>query len=275
MSPEVAKLLDLYHDYDAFHVTINDLLYTMLPHVLRGNAVALYHVHCEGDVPGDGRYILQCLRYEVEGVPDPDTDRFWLKLRSTILDETLDPAPQLSTIRVLGDKRKHINGYTDDKRTKDLWHVLADSAKALTDTHSDTNGVCPYACMECFAPDGRAPSSARKTPPRPSAPSRASSATVASVTTAPEEAPAAVMSVRIPDPPPPAATGGGTEEILDHEHPNPKPAEDTSPPASPDGGMLNPAAFIGGSDDEQWPAFASPKYWVPQIQGSGGGADTA
>ena len=130
---EVAKLLDLVHDYDSYHVTINDLLYSVLPHVLRGNALSLYH-EVSLTNHGDGRYILRRLRYEVEGVPDPDTDRFWLKLRGTILDETTDPAPQLATIRALGDKHQHINGYTDDKRKQDLRHILADSAKVSPHT---------------------------------------------------------------------------------------------------------------------------------------------
>ncbi|KAK3238999.1 hypothetical protein CYMTET_51038 [Cymbomonas tetramitiformis] len=92
---EVAKRLDVEHDYDAYHVTVNELLFAILPSVLRGNALSLYH-EVSITNPGDGRFALHRLRYEVEGVPDPDTDRFWLKLRSTIIDETTDPAPQLA-----------------------------------------------------------------------------------------------------------------------------------------------------------------------------------
>ncbi|KAK3272729.1 hypothetical protein CYMTET_18987 [Cymbomonas tetramitiformis] len=130
---EVAKLLDVEHDYAAYHVTVNELLFTVLPSVLRGNALSLYH-EVSLTNPGDGRFALHRLRYEVEGVPDPDTDRFWLKIRSTIIDETTDPAPQLAVIRALGDKHMKINVYPDSKRMQDLWHVLADSAKASPHT---------------------------------------------------------------------------------------------------------------------------------------------
>ncbi|KAK3240022.1 hypothetical protein CYMTET_50101 [Cymbomonas tetramitiformis] len=35
---EAAKLLDLEHDHDFYHVTINEILFSILPHPLRGNA---------------------------------------------------------------------------------------------------------------------------------------------------------------------------------------------------------------------------------------------
>ncbi|KAK3239091.1 hypothetical protein CYMTET_50952 [Cymbomonas tetramitiformis] len=41
-----------------------------------------------------------------------------------------DPAPQLTTVRTLGDKHARINpDYNESKRARDLWHILADSAK--------------------------------------------------------------------------------------------------------------------------------------------------
>ncbi|KAK3275264.1 hypothetical protein CYMTET_16592 [Cymbomonas tetramitiformis] len=316
---EVAKLLDLYHDYDPFHVTINDILYTRLPHRLR---------------------------YEVEGIPNPDTDRFWLKLRGTILDETSDPAPQLATIRVLGDKHKNINGYTDDKRTRDLWHVLVDSAKAsphtsplylvvLRELRSGASFSFASLCLRIrtawrdeskhavlAAPptladspaDSSTPSSGGARPKSPANPRMYALGGTRSTLPAKGEwvvdpptylyrkwegtasptrpltcfcchwclrdvrprGGSSIGDVR-PHSGSPSAyrRGRGTEEILDHGPPNLEPTDDTSPPASPDGRVLNAAAFIGGSDDEQWPAFAPPKYWVPQIQGYGGATDTA
>ncbi|KAK3275425.1 hypothetical protein CYMTET_16450 [Cymbomonas tetramitiformis] len=127
--PEFSKLLDLEHDYDFYHVVLNEIIFTILPIVLRGTALALYSEAARSH-PGDGRYILQRLRYEVEGVPDSDTDRFWVKMRSTVIDENDDPAPQLTAIRTLGDKHARINpDYSEAKRVKDLWHILATSAK--------------------------------------------------------------------------------------------------------------------------------------------------
>ncbi|KAK3272575.1 hypothetical protein CYMTET_19138 [Cymbomonas tetramitiformis] len=61
--------------------------------------------------------------YEVEGVPDPDVDRFWVKLRAraTVIDETLDPTPQLAIIRSLGDKHARLHpDYGENKRVADL-----------------------------------------------------------------------------------------------------------------------------------------------------------
>ncbi|KAK3248675.1 hypothetical protein CYMTET_41868 [Cymbomonas tetramitiformis] len=86
---------------------------------------------------------------------------------------------------------------------------------------------------------------------------------------------AVAMHTRLPDDPQPAAVEEPEKEILDHRA-NPDSsdsAEDVSPPASPDGTALNAAASIDGSDDEQWPAFAPPKYWTPKVQGSGGTTD--
>ncbi|KAK3273669.1 hypothetical protein CYMTET_18103 [Cymbomonas tetramitiformis] len=127
---EFSKILDLEHDYDFYHVVLNEIVFTVLPVVLRGTALALY-TEAALSHPGDGRYILQRLRYEVEGVPDSDTDRFWEKMRATIIDEDTDPAPQLTTIRTLGDKHARLNAdYSEAKRVKDLWHILATSAKS-------------------------------------------------------------------------------------------------------------------------------------------------
>ncbi|KAK3235049.1 hypothetical protein CYMTET_54721 [Cymbomonas tetramitiformis] len=86
---------------------------------------------------------------------------------------------------------------------------------------------------------------------------------------------AAAMHVRFPDDPQPDTVEEPEKAVLDH-HVNPdssNSAEDVSPPASPDGAALNAAAFIDGSDDEQWSAFAPPTYWTPKMQGSGGATD--
>ncbi|KAK3270017.1 hypothetical protein CYMTET_21562 [Cymbomonas tetramitiformis] len=72
---EFSKLLDLEHEYDFYHITLNEVLFTVLPAVLRGNALAIFHEVAETN-PTDGRFALQRLRYEVEGVPDPDRNRF-------------------------------------------------------------------------------------------------------------------------------------------------------------------------------------------------------
>ncbi|KAK3282353.1 hypothetical protein CYMTET_9911 [Cymbomonas tetramitiformis] len=127
--PEFSKLLVLERDYDYYHVVLNEIIFTVRPIVLRGTALVLY-AEAARSHPGDGRYILQRLRYEVEGVPDSDSDRFWVKMRSTIINEPDDPTPQLTVIRTLGDKHARINpDYSEAKRVKDLWHILANSAK--------------------------------------------------------------------------------------------------------------------------------------------------
>ncbi|KAK3263027.1 hypothetical protein CYMTET_28149 [Cymbomonas tetramitiformis] len=126
---EFSKLLDLEHDYDFYHVVLNEIIFTILPVLLRGTALALYSEAARSH-PGDGRYVLQRLRFEVEGVPDSDTDRHWVKMRAVIIDEHKDPAPQLMTIRTLGDKHARLNpDYSESKRVRDLWHILTDSAK--------------------------------------------------------------------------------------------------------------------------------------------------
>ncbi|KAK3235956.1 hypothetical protein CYMTET_53875 [Cymbomonas tetramitiformis] len=79
--------------------------------------------------PRDGRCALQRLRFHVEAPTGPDTFRFWTKLRSTVIDETADPAPQLTVLRVLGDKHQRLHPtYDDAGRVQDFHHVLGRSA---------------------------------------------------------------------------------------------------------------------------------------------------
>ncbi|KAK3287546.1 hypothetical protein CYMTET_4952 [Cymbomonas tetramitiformis] len=109
---EVFKLLDLDFEYDLYHYTINELVYAVLSTVLRGMALALYeesaYIH-----PYDGRCALQRLRFQFEGIiGEPGTHHFWARLRSTIIDETIEPAPQLAVVRTLADKHRRLHsGY--------------------------------------------------------------------------------------------------------------------------------------------------------------------
>ncbi|KAK3273222.1 hypothetical protein CYMTET_18530 [Cymbomonas tetramitiformis] len=128
---EASKLLDLEHDHDDFyHITINELLFCIvIPHALRGNALYIYH-ECARSHPADGRLALQRLRSEVEGVPASDDMRFWTRMRATRLDNTNDPAPQLSIIRQLCERHQKLRPYyTDRDCVADLWHILSESAK--------------------------------------------------------------------------------------------------------------------------------------------------
>ncbi|KAK3285954.1 hypothetical protein CYMTET_6461 [Cymbomonas tetramitiformis] len=97
---EVFKLLDLDYEYEAYHYVVNDLTYAVLPTVLRGMALVLYDESTRLH-PHDGRCALQRLRFHVEGIGDPDAHRFWVRLRATKIDETLEPAPQLAVVRTL------------------------------------------------------------------------------------------------------------------------------------------------------------------------------
>ncbi|KAK3235424.1 hypothetical protein CYMTET_54377 [Cymbomonas tetramitiformis] len=188
-------ILDLEHDYEFYHVTLNEILFTVLPSVLRGNALAIFHEVAE-DHPTDGRFALQRLWYDVEGVPDADRNRFWGEIRNTILDETVDPAHQLAVIRKLGDKhRKIVQDCDDAARVTDLWHVLSNSAKSSpyitpvylvvvrelrADAHTDTRGACPYQCKEAFAPSKHLASSP-SAPPRPPPPGATAAALVPAI----------------------------------------------------------------------------------------------
>ncbi|KAK3283821.1 hypothetical protein CYMTET_8497 [Cymbomonas tetramitiformis] len=98
---EYDKLVDLEHEYLEYHWALTELIFIILHDVRQGTTLALYQesacVH-----PRDGRCALQRHRFHVEATTDPDTFRFWTKLRATI-DETADPAAQLTVFRVLGD----------------------------------------------------------------------------------------------------------------------------------------------------------------------------
>ena len=125
---EFDKLLDLDHEYPVYHVALNELIYTVLPTVLRGLALSLYEESARVH-PYDGRCALQRIRFQVEGIGDLDSKRFWLRLRKTVIDETVDPTPQLSVFRTLTDRHARLHpAYTDRDRIEDLLHVLSDSA---------------------------------------------------------------------------------------------------------------------------------------------------
>ncbi|KAK3280617.1 hypothetical protein CYMTET_11552 [Cymbomonas tetramitiformis] len=125
---EYDKLFDLEHEYLVYHWSLNELLFNILKGVLQGTALALFQESARVH-PRDGRCALQRLRFHVEATTDPDTFRFWTKLRSTTLDETADPAPQLAVFRVLGDKHQRLHpSYDDAGRVQDLHHVLGRSA---------------------------------------------------------------------------------------------------------------------------------------------------
>ncbi|KAK3278360.1 hypothetical protein CYMTET_13699 [Cymbomonas tetramitiformis] len=125
---EFLKLVDLDNEYEVYHLTLNELIYIVLPTVLRGTALTLYEesslVH-----PHDGRCALQRLRYHVEGIGDPDPHRFWVRLRAVVIDETIEPAPQLAVFRMLADKHRKLNpSYADSDLVQDLYAVLRASA---------------------------------------------------------------------------------------------------------------------------------------------------
>ncbi|KAK3272376.1 hypothetical protein CYMTET_19324 [Cymbomonas tetramitiformis] len=79
---EYDKLFDLEHEYLEYHWSPNELIFIILKGVLNGTALALYQESARVH-PRDGRCALQRLRYHVEASTDPDTFRFWTKLRDT------------------------------------------------------------------------------------------------------------------------------------------------------------------------------------------------
>ncbi|KAK3239092.1 hypothetical protein CYMTET_50953 [Cymbomonas tetramitiformis] len=46
---EFSKLLDLEHDYDFYHVVLNEIIFTILPVLLRGTALSLYSEAARSD----------------------------------------------------------------------------------------------------------------------------------------------------------------------------------------------------------------------------------
>ncbi|KAK3240489.1 hypothetical protein CYMTET_49666 [Cymbomonas tetramitiformis] len=125
---DIAKLLDLDNEYSDYHIVLNELVYAVLPTVLRSTALTLYEESVEVH-PRDGRCASQRLRFHVEGIGDPDTHRFWVRLGAIILDETVDPPQQLAAFRTLADKHKKIHPqYGDTDMVADLYSVLRTSA---------------------------------------------------------------------------------------------------------------------------------------------------
>ncbi|KAK3237255.1 hypothetical protein CYMTET_24568 [Cymbomonas tetramitiformis] len=96
---DVAKLLDLDHEYADYHLVLNELIFAVLPTVLRSTALTLYEESAD------------------------------LRLKAVILDETADPAPQLAVSRTLAEKHRKLHpSYTDAILVQDLYSVLRSSA---------------------------------------------------------------------------------------------------------------------------------------------------
>ncbi|KAK3241948.1 hypothetical protein CYMTET_48327 [Cymbomonas tetramitiformis] len=139
------SLLDLENDHEYYHLTLNELLFTILPVVLR-------------DI---GR---KCGR-------------------PSVIDEDSDPTPQLTRINTFAEGTRNYDGKAEGewkgqhgavvKRWvgKGYPCLLCFRMWALTDTHESTKGLCPYTCKEAYV-DGRAPPTARpavtRPPPTPS-----------------------------------------------------------------------------------------------------------
>ncbi|KAK3243206.1 hypothetical protein CYMTET_47125 [Cymbomonas tetramitiformis] len=79
-------------------MSLNELIFIILLTVLRGTALALQEEAARVS-PHDGRTALQRIRFHVEGIGDPDSNRYWTRLRDVIIEETIDPAPQLTVSR--------------------------------------------------------------------------------------------------------------------------------------------------------------------------------
>ncbi|KAK3233026.1 hypothetical protein CYMTET_56643 [Cymbomonas tetramitiformis] len=259
---ESAKLLDLEHEHDFYHSTVNEILFCLLHHPLHGNALSVYH-ECARTHPADGRYALRRLRYEVdvycqmgtrvtvgkptnlaidiEGVPDANGMRYWTQMRAITLSETVDPAPQLATIRRLCERHRKIKPtYSDSDRVADLWHILSESAKKSpyvaplylvvlrelrSDAHPDTRGACPFVCLEAFANNKHLITS-KPAPPRPAA-RPATCRHRACPADCARAADAAFQSVRLS---PPAPGDDSTIDTVDGDTLVVSAAEDLAPP---------------------------------------------
>ncbi|KAK3272828.1 hypothetical protein CYMTET_18895 [Cymbomonas tetramitiformis] len=149
---EFMKLLDLDHEYEVYHLTLNEIIYVVLPTVLRGTGLSLYEesslVH-----PHDGHGALQRLRFHVEGIGNPDSHRFWVHLRAVILDETAEPAPQLAVFRTLADTHRKLHpGCTDtEDLVQDLHSVLRASA-AVSPHVTPSSWWCSATCLAAIQP---------------------------------------------------------------------------------------------------------------------------
>ncbi|KAK3273977.1 hypothetical protein CYMTET_17816, partial [Cymbomonas tetramitiformis] len=85
----------------------------------------------------DLEYEYERLRFHVEGIGDPDAHRFWVRLRAIILDETVEPAPQLAVVRTLADKHRKLHpGYTDSDLVQDLYSVGVMRTSAAASPHA-------------------------------------------------------------------------------------------------------------------------------------------
>ncbi|KAK3234370.1 hypothetical protein CYMTET_55378 [Cymbomonas tetramitiformis] len=103
---EFLKLLDLDFEYEVYHLTLNEVIYVVLPTVLRAPPLP-----------------------RVEGLGDPATQRLWVRLRHIIINEDEDPSPQRTVFRTLAGKhRKLYPEYSDRDMVEDLHVVLRASA---------------------------------------------------------------------------------------------------------------------------------------------------
>ncbi|KAK3287604.1 hypothetical protein CYMTET_4904 [Cymbomonas tetramitiformis] len=119
---DFVKLLDLDFEYEVYHLTLND-----------GSFTSFFPPFFAGLPSPCTRSPLACTPTTggVEGIGDPDAHRFWVRLRAVVIDETVDPAPQLAVFRTLAEKHRKLRpGYGDPDMVSDLHSVLRSSAAA-------------------------------------------------------------------------------------------------------------------------------------------------
>ncbi|KAK3250011.1 hypothetical protein CYMTET_40578 [Cymbomonas tetramitiformis] len=298
---DFVKLLDLENEYTDYHVTLNELIFAVLPTVFRSTALLLYeesaYVH-----PRDGRCASQRLRFHVEGIGDPDTHRFWVRLRAVIIDETIEPAPQLAlylpylrgqappapswatvalaraggpplrpSMHYFGPRQKLVPPVGEWKAVQNARYLQWEGTGivcvtcfrpwAVTTGHLDTDGVCPFSCSASFAP-GRAPAAA----PTVVAPPL--------ISAWPPVAPPAAHAhaIRALEPPPheDCSLADSARMDLRFAHDGDLPAINSGPTLET--AAMSPAFYTIDQEDEQWPAYCSGLVWIPSSAGNRGGA---
>ncbi|KAK3242971.1 hypothetical protein CYMTET_47358 [Cymbomonas tetramitiformis] len=273
---EAAKLLDLEHDHDFYHVTINEILFSILPHPLRGNALSVYH-ECARHHPADGRYALQRLRYEVEE-DQADTDRvadLW-----HILSESAKQSPYVAPLYLVVLRELRAGAvFTFSRLTLRIRLAFRDesplatlSPSATPDIPPEGSGYRPKSAPQKPSPSPRSPTAmalrAQKQSLAPlegkwTADSPASMYRNPNTPAPPTEQPtaAAFHSVRLSLP---ALGGGDAIGTVDSGSLVVHTTDDAASPL-PDG-IEEPACYgavFPDEDDTDWPAFRSSPVWLP------------
>ncbi|KAK3245448.1 hypothetical protein CYMTET_44981 [Cymbomonas tetramitiformis] len=190
-SVETAKIFDFDLAFAAYNYDANAVAFTMLSVLIRGPALDVYHSTAKLYPFDGSRALLLRLHFDVEGVQRGDKGKFMEDMRALRIDDrdTLthrirrvwlregvsrlarpitpdsggvgDSSSPSGGGRVMAFRSRYVfaaeGKWEETGGPYRIWNgqgrpcVVCYRLYALTDVHADTNGLCPWVCVDAFS----------------------------------------------------------------------------------------------------------------------------